>query len=80
MLSRTSELRQLATELADRLAGTEHEHAARTTAALVLDLTGEIDAVYIAIERGVSPALRRIAGPFPTPDPPSDGASPAVAG
>lgn len=57
MLSRTSELRQLATELADRLAGTEHEQLAIDLRDAAVDLAGNVDLARSAIIALVLPAL-----------------------
>lgn len=74
MQTRTSELRRTATELADRLAGTEHEQLAVDLRDAVVDLTSSVDAIHRFVDRGVSRALRDLAGPLPTPGPPRSGA------
>lgn len=75
MQTRTSELRRTATELADRLAGTEHQHLAADLRDAVIDLTGSIDAVHRVLT-AVMPTLDLLASPAPTPGPRSDEGSP----
>lgn len=72
MVTRTRELRELARQLAEKLAGTEHEDIAVRAALLAHDLAGDVELAYHALDRLVMPALRPAPGPV-APAPPSAG-------
>lgn len=71
MQARTTELREMVGQLADKLAGTEHEDIAVRAAALAGDIATDIALVCATLERIVMPTLGQ--GPPVAPAPPSAG-------